>query len=130
MPCALTSKMSAAPPKTNLVTTNIPARLDRLPWSGWHTLVVIALGITWLLDGLEGNLAGALAGILKRPETLGLTDAQLGLSSTLYLVGAVTGALGFGYLTDVLGRKKLFSITLLLYLSATLATAFSWNLAS
>jgi MFS family permease len=112
------------------ITSDVPARMDRLPWSRWHYLVVIALGITWLLDGLEGNLAGALAGILKRPETLGLTDAQLGLSSTLYLVGAVTGALGFGYLTDVLGRKKLFSITLLLYLSATLATAFSWNLAS
>jgi MFS family permease len=112
------------------ITTDVPARMDRLPWSRWHYLVVVALGITWLLDGLEGNLAGALAGILKRPETLGLSDAQLGLSSTLYLVGAVTGALGFGYATDLLGRKRLFTITLLLYLSATLATAFSWNLAS
>ncbi len=93
-------------------------------------LVVIALGITWLLDGLEGNLAGSLAGILKRPDTLGFTDAKLGLSSTYYLIGAVTGALVFGYLTDRLGRKKLFSITLLLYLSATLGTAFSWNFAS
>jgi MFS family permease len=112
------------------ITTDVPARLDRLPWSRWHYLVVVALGITWLLDGLEGTLAGALAGILKRPETLGLTDAQIGLSSTLYLAGAVTGALGFGYATDLLGRKRLFTITLLLYLSATLATAFSWNLAS
>ncbi|MBV8866106.1 MAG: MFS transporter, partial [Acidobacteriaceae bacterium] len=101
--------------------------MDRLPWSRWHVLVVIALGITWLLDGLEGNLAGSLAGILKRPDTLGFSDAKLGLSSTYYLVGAVTGALIFGYLTDRLGRKKLFNITLLLYLSATLATAFSWN---
>src|ERR1700761_4853774 len=111
MPCALTSKMSAAPPKTNLVTTNIPARLDRLPWSRWHTVVVIALGITWLLDGLEGNLAGALAGILKMPEALGFSDAEIGLSSTIYLFGAVVGALVFGYATDRLGRKKLFSIT-------------------
>lgn len=93
-------------------------------------MVVIALGITWLLDGLEGNLAGALAGILKKPETLGFTDADLGLSSTLYLLGSVMGALVFGYATDLLGRKRLFSITLLLYLSATAATAFSWNFAS
>lgn len=107
--------------------TNIPARLDRLPWSRWHLLVVIALGITWLLDGLEGNLAGSLAGILKRPDTLDMTDAQLGLSSTCYLVGSVLGALVFGYATDRLGRKKLFTVTLLLYLSATAATAFSWN---
>lgn len=112
------------------ITTNIPTRLDRLPWNRWHVLVVIALGITWLLDGLEGNLAGSLAGILKRPDTLGFTDAKLGLSSTYYLIGSVTGALVFGYLTDRWGRKKLFSITLLLYLSATLATAFSWNFAS
>jgi MFS family permease len=119
-------------PSTNpeMVTTNIPARLDRLPWSRWHLLVVIALGVTWLLDGLESNLAGALAGILKRPETLHLTDAQIGLSASLYLLGAVVGALGFGYATDRLGRKKLFYITLLLYLTATGATGLSWNFAS
>lgn len=117
-------------PVAECISTNIPTRLDRLPWSRWHVLVVIALGITWLLDGLEGNLAGSLAGILKRPDTLGFTDAKLGLSSTYYLIGSVTGALVFGYLTDRWGRKKLFSITLLLYLSATLATAFSWNFAS
>lgn len=112
------------------IETNVPARLDRLPWSRWHLLVVIALGITWLLDGLEGNLAGSLAGILKRPDTLGLTDAQLGLSATVYLIGSVTGALVFGYLTDRWGRRKLFFITLLVYLSATAATAFSWNFVS
>lgn len=93
-------------------------------------MVVIALGITWLLDGLEGNLAGSLAGILKRRDTLGFSDAQLGLSGTYYLIGAVAGALIFGYLTDRWGRKKLFSITILLYLCATAATAFSWNFAS
>jgi MFS family permease len=87
--------------------------------------VVVALGITWLLDGLESNLAGALAGILKLPETLHLTDAQIGLSASLYLLGAVTGALGFGYATDRLGRKMLFYITLILYLTATGATGLS-----
>jgi MFS family permease len=113
-----------------VITTSIPARLDRLPWSSWHSLVVVALGITWLLDGLEGNLAGSLAGILKRPDTLGLTDADLGLSGSIYLFGCVLGALIFGYATDRLGRKKLFSVTLVLYLTATAATAFSWNFAS
>jgi MFS family permease len=126
--------MAAAGPassaRTECIETNVPARLDRLPWSRWHVLVVIALGITWLLDGLETNLAGSLAGILRRKDTLGFTDAQLGLSSTWYLAGAVAGALVFGYLTDRWGRKKLFSITILLYLSATAATAFAWNFAS
>ncbi|MFL5304901.1 MAG: MFS transporter [Polyangia bacterium] len=112
------------------IETDVPARLDRLPWSGWHTLVVIALGITWLLDGLESNLAGALSGVLKRPDTLGMTDAQIGLAGSIYLLGSVAGALVFGYATDRLGRKKLFSLTLMLYLSATAATAFSWNFAS
>ena len=115
---------------TEVIETDIPARLDRLPWSRWHLMVVVALGITWLLDGLEGNLAGSLAGILKLPDTLALTDAEIGLTSTIYLIGAVLGALFFGYLTDRLGRKLLFSVTLILYLSATAATAFSWNLAS
>src|SRR5438270_1816540 len=125
--------MSSAPypaRSVECIETNVPARMDRLPWSRWHLLVVIALGITWLLDGLEGNLAGSLAGMLKRPDTLNFTDAELGLSSTYYLIGAVAGALFFGYLTDRLGRKKLFSITLLLYLTATALTAFSWNFAS
>ena len=104
--------------------------MDRLPWSRWHWLVVIALGITWVLDGLEVTLAGAVGGILERPDTLGLTDAQVGASATFYLAGAVSGALLFGYATDRLGRKKLFTITLLLYLTATALTAFSWNFAS
>ena len=112
------------------IETTVPGRMDRLPWSRWHLMVVIALGITWLLDGLEGNLAGSLAGILQRPDGLGLTNADLGLSSTLYLAGSVLGALVFGYMTDRLGRKRLFTITLLLYLSATALTAFSWNFAS
>ena len=112
------------------VETNIPQRLDRLPWSRWHLVMVIALGITWLLDGLEVTLAGSLAGILKEKTALGLTDLQVGATATGYLAGAVTGALIFGWLTDRLGRKKLFFITLALYLSATAATAFSWNFES
>src|SRR3954463_3527361 len=114
----------------SIIVSNVPARLDRLPWSRWHWLGVIALGITWVLDGLEVTLAGAVGAVLKRQDTLALTDAQIGASATFYLIGAVTGALFFGYLTDRLGRKRLFTITLLLYLSATALTAFSWNFAS
>jgi MFS family permease len=110
-----------------IVESNVPARLDRLPWSGWHWRIVIALSITWLLDGLETMLGGALVGILKDPRTLHLSDSQIGLSATVYLAGAVTGALLFGYATDRLGRKRLFFITLGVYLIATAATAFSWN---
>ena len=110
--------------------TDVPARLDRLPWSRWHWLVVVALGITWVLDGLEVTLAGSVAGVLKDKASLGLTDTEVGLTAAAYLSGAVLGALLFGYLTDRLGRKKLFTVTLLLYLAATAATAFSWNLES
>ena len=113
-----------------LIESDIPARLDRLPWSKFHWLIVIALGITWILDGLEVTLAGALGGVLKRPDTLGLTDAQVGASATCYLIGAVLGALAFGYLTDRLGRKRLFTVTLLLYLVSTALSAFSWSFAS
>ena len=105
--------------------TNIPNRLDRLPWSRWHWLVIIGLGITWVLDGLEVTLAGAIGGVLK--ESLAMSDAEVGATATFYLIGAVIGALGFGYATDRLGRKKLFTVTLLVYLTATLLTAASWN---
>jgi len=112
------------------VTSDVPFRLDRLPWSRWHWMVVIALGITWLLDGLEVTISGSLVGILKDPRALGLTDTEIGFSGTAYLLGAVIGALGFGYATDRLGRRKLFFLTLVLYLSATAATAFSWGFGS
>ncbi len=108
--------------------TDIPLRLDRLPWSTWHVRAMAALGITWLLDGLEGGVGGALSGALKQRDTLGFTDAQLGLSSTFYLAGTVAGALLFGYLADRYGRRKLFLWTLALYVCATTATACSWNL--
>jgi MFS family permease len=109
------------------IESYVPARLDRLPWSPWHWLIVIALGATWILDGLEVTLAGALGGILTRPETLGLTPARVGASATYYLAGAVAGALLFGYATDRFGRKKLFFITLSVYLIGTALSAFSWN---
>ena len=118
---------TVATAERSLITTNIPARLDRLPWSRWHWLVVIALGITWIIDGLEVTLVGAISGVLVRPETLHFSAAQIGLLNTSYLVGAVLGALVFGYLTDLLGRKKLFSITLGVYLVAAFLTAFSWD---
>src|SRR6195256_1930401 len=113
-----------------IVVTDIPARLDRLPWGRFHSLVVAALGITWILDGLEVTLAGALSGALKQSSTLQFSNTDIGLASSAYLAGAVLGALFFGWLTDRLGRKKLFFITLAVYLTATAATAFSWNLAS
>ncbi|HEX8490095.1 MAG TPA: MFS transporter, partial [Chthoniobacterales bacterium] len=112
------------------IESYVPARLDRMPWSRWHWLIVGALGATWILDGLEVTLAGSLAGILTHRETLGLTDAQVGASATFYLAGAVLGALFFGYGTDRLGRKKLFFITVAVYLVATALTAFSWSFAS
>ncbi len=112
------------------IESYVPARLDRMPWSRWHWLIVVALGATWILDGLEVTLAGALGGILTRRETLGLTDTQVGASATFYLAGAVFGALLFGYGTDRLGRKKLFFITVAVYLIATGLSAFSWSFAS
>src|SRR3954453_846115 len=83
--------------------SDVPARLDRLPWSPWHWRVVIALGITWMLDGLEGTLVGAIGPVLMRPDTLRLTSTQLGGTATAYLAGAVLGALLFGRLTDLFG---------------------------
>lgn len=107
--------------------SDIPARLDRLPWSKWHWRVVMALGITWTLDGLEVTLVGAVAPVLRSVETLHLSDAQLGASASAYLAGAIGGALLFGRLTDRLGRKRLFLVTLAVYLSATLASAAAWD---
>ena len=109
------------------IKTDIPARMDRLPWGRWHWKVVIALGITWIIDGLEVTLVGAIGGVLKEKETLHFTEGQIGLLGTAYLIGAVLGALFFGYLTDKLGRKKLFTVTLGLYLVAAFCTSFSWD---
>ncbi|HTL60809.1 MAG TPA: MFS transporter [Nitrospira sp.] len=119
--------MAEPPP---FIVTNIPQRMDRLPWSNWHWLVVSALGITWLLDGLEVSVVAALGPILTHSTTLGLTESEVGLAASAYLTGSVLGALVFSYLTDRQGRKKWFMITLLLYLVATVLTAFAWDLPS
>lgn len=108
-----------------MITSTIPARLDRLPWSGWHWRVVSALGIAWVLDGLEVTLVGSLGVVLQRPDTLSLSASEIGASGSLYICGAVVGAIFFGRLTDRLGRKKLFLTTLGVYMTATLATAFA-----
>ena len=112
------------------IDTDIPARLDRLPWARWHWLVIIALGITWILDGLEVTLVGGLGSVLEERDTLHLSSGQVGLSGTAYLAGAIVGALFFGYLTDRLGRKKLFLVTLGVYLTATALSGVSWSFGS
>jgi MFS family permease len=112
------------------IRSDIPARLDRLPWSGWHWRVVIALGVSWLLDGLEVTVVGSLGPALQRPDTLGLTAGEIGWAASAYIAGAVCGALVFGRLADRLGRKRMFLATLIVYLAATVATAFSWDILS
>ena len=113
-----------------VVATDAPSRLDALPFGRFHVLVIVALGITWILDGLEVTLAGALSGELTQSSALGLSNSQVGLAGSSYLCGAVLGAFFFGWLTDRLGRKKLFFITLTVYLAATAATGLSWNASS
>jgi MFS family permease len=113
-----------------IIQTNAPARLDRLPWSRFHWLVVGALGTAWILDGLEVTLVGALSAALKDSRALGLNEAQIGLTASAYLTGAILGAVGFGRMADAFGRKRLFMVTVALYLVATLASGLSWNFAS
>jgi MFS family permease len=110
-----------------IIETDIPARLDRLPWGRFHSFVVVALGITWILDGLEVTLAGSVASALRQSPALNLSSVEVGLAGSAYIAGAVLGALFFGWLTDRLGRKKLFFITVAVYAAATVATAFSWD---
>jgi MFS family permease len=110
--------------------TDVPGRLDRLPWSRWHARAVLALGITWILDGLEVTLVGSVAGVLREPQTLHLTDTQIGAAASAYLAGAIAGALVFGRLTDTLGRRRLFFVTLSIYLAATLMTGLSFGFVS
>src|SRR2546428_2672922 len=117
------TEIAAAP-----LSTTIPARLDRLPWSRWHWLIVAALGVTWILDGLEVTIVGALGAVLTHPTTLGLTEPEVGLTASAYLAGSVVGAVVFSYLTDRQGRKRWFMITLMLYLTATVLTALSCDL--
>ncbi len=114
--------------ETGRITTDIPARMDRLPWARWHWIVVIGLGTVWILDGLEVTIVGSMSDALKSPTTgLGMSSFQVGVAGATYVAGACLGALFFGQLTDRFGRKKLFLITLGVYTVATVLTAFSMN---
>jgi MFS family permease len=122
---SMASTKSSAPLRT--ITTDVPARLDRLPWSRWHWMIVVGLGTVWILDGLEVTIVGNLSDALKGPDGLGLTSADIGLAGAVYVTGSCFGALLFGQLTDRFGRKKLFILTLAVYLVGTVLTAFSMN---
>jgi MFS family permease len=119
-----------APAAVRPLVTDVPARLDRLPWTRFHWFLVTALGVTWVLDGLEVTVVSAVGNVLLEPQTLGLERTQLGLSQTGYMIGAIVGALGFGHLTDRLGRKRLFTVTLVVYMAGAAVTAtavgFPW----
>ena len=109
------------------ITTDIPARLDRLPWSRFHLLVVVALGVTWILDGLEVTIVGSIGPVLQNSQTLGLSAQEIGSAGSAYVVGAVIGALLFGWLTDRFGRRLVFYLTLIVYLAGVLLSATSWD---
>ncbi len=119
--------MTKLQPGAEIFETNVPARLDRLPWARFHTLVIVALGITWILDGLEVTLVGSLSPAIAQSPALRLSESEVGFTASAYLVGAVAGALFFGWLTDRLGRKRLFTITLLTYVLATIASGLAWS---
>src|SRR5579885_2979332 len=94
-----------------VVETDVPYRLDRLPWSRFHWLVVTALGVTWILDGLEVTLVGSLAGAFAGSDGLSMSESEVGFAASAYIAGAILGALGFGQLTDLYGRKRLLGVT-------------------
>ena len=113
--------------QTGTITTKVPARIDRLPWSRFHWRVVIGLGSVWILDGLEVTMVGSVAARLTEDGSgIDINSGQIGIAAAVYIVGACLGALFFGQLTDRFGRKKLFMITLGVYLIATVATAFAF----
>jgi MFS family permease len=112
---------------SSAIRTDIPARLDRLPWCRFHVLVIVALGVTWILDGLEVTIVGAIGPVLQDQKTLALSAHEIGAAATSYVVGAVCGALIFGWLTDRFGRRFVFYVTLIVYLTGVLLSAASWN---
>src|SRR3954467_15685604 len=118
--------MSTAAATPGLVRTKVPARLDRLPWSRFHWRIVFGLGTVWILDGLQGTIVGSVGSrMTEKGSGIAVTSADIGTASAIYVAGACIGALLFGQLTDRYGRKKLFMATLLLYITATVATAFA-----
>jgi MFS family permease len=120
--------MMSSAVETGRITTNVPARLDRLPWARWHWIVVIGLGTVWILDGLEVTIVGSMSDALKPHDTgLGMSNFDIGFAGAAYVAGACLGALFFGQLTDRFGRKKLFLLTLGVYICATVLTAFSMS---
>ena len=121
---------SAVPRDTEIFETLIPARLDRLPWSPFHTLLVMGLGVTWILDGLEVTLMGAISAVLQRADVMHFSATQIGFIGSSYLAGAVIGSIVFGHLTDRFGRRMFFFLSLSIYLLGVGFTALSWNLAS
>jgi len=123
------SSPSSVPATTGTITTSVPSRLDRLPWSRWHWMIVIGLGTVWILDGLEVTIVGNIASRLSESGSgLDITSSQItGLAAALYVAGACVGALVFGWLTDRFGRRKLFMVTLVVYLAATALTALSFS---
>ncbi len=114
--------------QTGKITTQIPARLDRLPWARFHWMVIVGLGAVWILDGLEVTMVGSVAARLTESGSgIDISAGQIGIAAAFYVAGACSGALFFGQLTDRFGRKKLFLLTLVVYLTATVATAFAWT---
>jgi MFS family permease len=114
--------------QAGVIETDIPARLDRLPWARFHWMVVLGLGTVWILDGLEVTIVGSIASRLtEKGSGISLNAADIGTAAAIYVAGACVGALFFGQLTDRFGRKKLFLITLAVYIAATVATAFAWT---
>src|SRR6201995_704525 len=119
--------MAQTSPCAAKIRTNIPFRLDRLPWSRFHLLVVIGLGITWILDGLEVTIVGSMGPALQSADTLHLSSNNLGAVASFYVIGAVAGALVFGWITDRFGRRLVFYVTLLIYLAGVLLSAIAWD---
>ena len=114
--------------QTGTIETNVPARLDRLPWARFHWMVIIGLGTVWILDGLEVTMVGSVASRLtEKGSGISISSGQIGTAAAIYVAGACLGALFFGQLTDRFGRKKLFVLTLAVYITATTATAFSMS---
>src|SRR5947209_13430793 len=121
--------MTAPQDQLRTIDTNIPARLDRLPWSKWHWRILVGLGTVWILDGLEVTVVGSISGAISaKGSGINISSADIaGWAASMYVAGACFGALVFGRLTDMFGRKRLFMITLGVYLAATIATAFAWS---